>query len=158
MLEKIKNLALAITANKNKLLVIEKQNLLLESLIRENNWANIFNSAIGGSIWFKNIPLNVGRWAANYSLFYVLYRILNEIKPQNILELGLGETTKMIQAYKEFHNKEASCTAVEQDKEWIKLRLNNGFSKGLINIIKADVEKLNIKGYETLAYKNCLPA
>ena len=121
MIKKIKNLLSTIKQNNSKLLIIEQQNLLIENFVRENNWGNIFNTAISGSNWFKNVPLNVGRWAANYSLLYILYRTLNEIKPQNILELGLGETTKMIQAYKQFHNKEACCTTIEQNEEWIEM-------------------------------------
>lgn len=154
MINKIKNLARTLAENKSKLLIIEQQNLLNEKLLRENNWGNIFNTAISGSKWFKNVPLNVGRWAANYSLFYILYRSLNELRPMNILELGLGETTKMIQAYKQFHNKESHCITVEQSNEWIEIKLNDGISKEFIDIIKADVEKINIKGFQTLAYIN----
>lgn len=154
MIKKIRNVVKAIMSNKQKIATIEQQNLLIESLVRENNWGNIFNSAISGSTWFNNIPLNVGRWAANYSLFYVLYRILNETKPDNILELGLGETTKMIQAYKRFHNSNAFCTTIEQSDEWIEIKLQDDISKDTINIIKCDVEEINVKGYQTLTYKN----
>ena len=154
MIKKIRNLVRTIAENKSKLLIIEQKNLSIEKLLRENNWGNIFNTAISGSPWFKNLPLNVGRWAANYSLLYILYRTLNEIKPQNILELGLGETTKMIQAYKRLHNKESHCTTIEQSSEWIEIKIKDGLSKEFIDIIKADVEKINIKGFETLAFIN----
>lgn len=153
MIKKINRLALRNPIQK-RLENIERQNATIESQLKEINWANIFNSAIKGSSWFKDIPLNVGRWAANYSLFYILYRILNEIKPQNILELGLGETTKLLQAYTQYYNKDSFCTTIEQDNEWIEMRLGNGISKDYINIVKADVEKIKVKDYETLVYKN----
>ena len=131
---------------------IESQNGLIENQLKEINWANIFNSAITGSTWFNNIPLNVGRWAANYSLFYVLYRILNEINPQNVLELGLGETTKMIQAYKQYQNNEAFCITIEQDNDWIEMRLNNGISNDYINVLKTELKKIKVKDFDTLVY------
>src|SRR5687768_15072305 len=109
MMEKFKNLAKTIYENNQLLKGNLLQNLKIERMISESNWNNTFNSSINGSTWFKYIPLNVGRWAANYSLLYILYRILNEIKPENLLELGLGETTKMLQAYKQFHNQNANC-------------------------------------------------
>ncbi|MDQ2719731.1 MAG: hypothetical protein M3Z26_08240 [Bacteroidota bacterium] len=154
MIKKIRNLAGAIIENKNRLSLIEQQNKIIEGLLRESNWANIFNSAISGSTWFNNIPLNVGRWAANYSLFYILYRILDEVKPENILELGLGETTKMIQAYKQFHNKNASCTTIEQSNEWIEIKLKSGISKEYVNIMQVNLEEKNIKGFSSLLYKD----
>lgn len=127
------------------------------SLLLENNWSNVFNSAIVGSKWFRNTPLNVGRWAANYSLLYVLYRVLNEIRPANILEFGLGETTLMLQSYRQFHNDNAFCITVEHSNDWIDMRLKNGLSSDYINILKTDIEHIDVKGFKTLAYKNLPP-
>jgi 16S rRNA G966 N2-methylase RsmD len=153
MIEKLNSLKRKESIRK-RLEIIETQNAVIENQLKELNWANIFNSATVGSIWLKDVSLNVGRWAANYSFLYILFRILNEIKPENILELGLGETTKMIQAYKQHYNQNAFCTTIEQDDEWIEMRLNSGISKEYINIIKADVERIKTKDCETLVYKD----
>lgn len=147
MIKKIKSLVRIISETKERVDLIEK-------LLRENEWNNVFNSAIIGSTWFNNTPLNIGRWAGNYSLLYILYRILNEIKPERILELGLGETTKMIQAYKQHHNVNAFCVTIEQSKEWIDLKLKNGILLENIKIVKADVESIDVKGFETFIYKD----
>ena len=152
MIEKLKNVTRSIKESKKYLKMNQLQNLRIERMVSENNWSNVFNSAINGSKWFKDVPLNVGRWAANYSLLYVLYRILNEINPENILEFGLGETTKMLQVYKQCFNRNSNCITIEQDDLWIDMRLNNGISGDFITIIQADVINTNINSHCSSMY------
>lgn len=153
MIRKLKNIVRKIYDNGRRLELIEKNQEELTKLQLENYWANIFNSAVKGSTWFNNVPLNVGRWAAGYPLFYVLYRILNEIKPETILELGMGESTKMIQGYKQLHNPQALCVTVEHDKDWIEIKKRNGLSPEAISVINSELEKISVNGKETLQYK-----
>lgn len=154
MIKKFRRLAQKINENNRKIINLESHNAEIEKWVKENYWANVFNSAVKGNNWLDNISLNIGRWAGSYSLFYVLFRILNEVKPENILELGLGETTKMIQAYKKFHNKRANCITIEQNQEWIDLRLQNDISEEFVSVMLVDIEPLKVNGSETLAYKN----
>lgn len=99
----------------------EKQMLLLNEL----NWANVFHDSIRGKEFLEKLPLNVGRWAGNYSFFYVLNRILDNYKPKKILELGLGESTKLISAYLDNNLISSSHTVVEQDKDWSLIFMSN---------------------------------
>ena len=71
---------------------VSKANLIA----RENEWAAIFNNTIHDSTWLKDRSFSPGRWAVGYQFLYVMYRILNEIKPERILELGLGQSTRML--------------------------------------------------------------
>jgi hypothetical protein len=48
---------------------------------------------------------------------YPLFRVLNDFRPQNILELGLGQTTKMICQYASSFD--ADHTVVEHDASWL---------------------------------------
>jgi hypothetical protein len=157
MIKKVGKFIRKLKENNRKIDLIERRSFNIEKLAKENDWNNVFNSAIVGSTWFNNIPLNVGRWAGNYSLFYTLYRILNEIKPENILEFGLGETTKMIQAYKQYHNINSFCITIEQSEQWIDMRLKNDISSDYILLIKSDIDEINVRGYKTSVYKD-LPA
>ncbi|MBW4360362.1 hypothetical protein [Flavobacterium taihuense] len=91
----------------------------LESQNRELEWAHIYHDSIRGKKWIEELPLNVGRWAGNYSFFYVLNRILSDYMPEKILDLGLGESSKFISAYIENYLFESSHIIVEQDKNWI---------------------------------------
>lgn len=83
-------------------------------------WANVFHDAINETEWLKRNDLNPGRWAIGYQTLYVLYRILNEINPQCILELGLGESTKLISQYVNL-KENVIHNVVEHDVDWVKI-------------------------------------
>jgi 16S rRNA G966 N2-methylase RsmD len=125
-----------------------------QKLLMENNWCNVFNSAIRGNVWFYDVPLNVGRWAGNYSFFYVLFRILNDTKPLKILELGLGESTKMIQAYIKNYNQTSSCTSIEHSLEWIEVKKKSGISEKYINIVQVELAEEIVNECQTIRYSN----
>ena len=81
-------------------------------------WADIFSDVTSNSIWLKNKAFSAGRWAVGYQYLYVVYRILNEVKPKSILELGLGQSTRLLGQYAA-HNPEVRHTVVEHDLDWI---------------------------------------
>ena len=80
-------------------------------------WAQVFHDTIRDSTWLKNKTFSPGRWAVGYAYLYVMYRILNEMRPKCILDLGLGQTTRMIAQYAA-HYKSVSHVVVESDPEW----------------------------------------
>lgn len=88
------------------------------SMSRENEWAHIFHDSIRGKAWLQQLPLNIGRWAGNYAFFYVLNRILTDYRPSNILELGLGESSKFISTFIRHELKDSRHTIVEESEEW----------------------------------------
>ncbi len=81
--------------------VINNQILTEEILLtnRELLWANNFHDSIRGKKCLQELNLNIGRWAGNYSFFYILNRVLMDYKPIGILDLGLGESSKFISTY-----------------------------------------------------------
>lgn len=85
---------------------------------QEAVWAENFHDAILDSKWLLDKTFFPGRWAAGYAFLYVLYRILDEVKPQKILELGLGQTTKLISQYAS-SEVGVEHTVVEHDPEWV---------------------------------------
>lgn len=86
----------------------------------ENNWSAVFHDAIMGSKWLEKQDFCPGRWAVGYQALYVLYRVLNEVRPKAILELGLGQSTKLITQYAAT-NSEVCHVVVEHDESWIDL-------------------------------------
>ena len=84
----------------------------------ETVWAAIFNNVISGSRWLQNTSFSARRWAVGYQYLYVMYRVLNEIHPKRILELGLGQSTRMLGQYASAHEN-VSHFVVEHDSEWI---------------------------------------
>lgn len=94
------------------------------ALVHENNWAFVFNNTISESDWLANKSLSLGRWAIGYQCSYVLYRVLNEVKPKHILELGLGQSTKIIGQYSDYYD-DVQHTVVESDPQWIDFFVHN---------------------------------
>lgn len=78
------------------------------SALEEIRWGQIYNSTIAGSEWLKDQSVSPGRWAVGYNYLYILYRILNDVKPTNILELGLGQSTKLMAQYAAFYGRKSA--------------------------------------------------
>lgn len=83
----------------------------------EPYWANVYHDTIINSSWLQNKSVSPGRWAVSYIVLYVLYRILDEIKPQSILECGLGQSSKLMIQYADTHK--AKLMICEQNPEWL---------------------------------------
>lgn len=111
-------------ANNDKQISYLQQILNLERYNKryneENNWSDVFHDAIMGSKWLEKQDFCPGRWAIGYQALYVLYRVLNEVRPKAILELGLGQSTKLITQYAAV-NSEVYHVVVEHDESWIDL-------------------------------------
>ena len=87
-------------------------------LERELYYAHLVHDAIVQSSWLKDKTLNLFGWAANYGFIYALYRILDKVKPMNILEMGVGQTTNLTSQYAAYHNPKAKLIVCEHDAEW----------------------------------------
>ena len=84
----------------------------------ELEWAHVFHDSIRGKPWLESLPLNVGRWAGNYSFFYLLCRLLNDYQPKSIIEFGLGESSKVIAAFIENQLQDCRHTIIEENPDW----------------------------------------
>lgn len=111
---------------------------------REILWANIFQDTVKGSEWLVNQAFSPGRAAIGYPTLYALYRILDEYQPRSILEMGLGQSTKMIGSYIKWKvglGEEVKHYVVEHDKSWIAFfNHKNEVSKGT-EIVQLDLVK-----------------
>lgn len=144
MLKKIKALIEENRENQKK--------ILLQT--QELEWAHVYHDSIRGKQWLENLPLNIGRWAGNYSFFYVLNRILNDFKPKAILELGLGESTKFILAYLDNYLIDSKHLVIEQDENWKNIFKESFTLSNRSEIVVCALEKAIVKGFETNAYHN----
>lgn len=91
----------------------------LSRLLNEIIWANVYHDSIRSCTCLNNLSMFPGRWAANYSLLYLLYRILSDVKPSRILEFGLGESSKLISNYIENELPSSRHCIIEHDYDWI---------------------------------------
>lgn len=99
----------------------------------EATWAEIFNNTISQTTWLQNKKFSPGRWAAGYPFMYALYRTLDEFHPHSILELGLGQTTKMISQYVSI-DKSIKHIVVEHDEDWVNFYNNSSYIPSNTNI------------------------
>lgn len=143
MINKIKNF---LKENRN----YQKKQILL---LKELDWANTYHDSIRGKAWLEKLPLNIGRWAGNYSFFYVLNRILNDYKPKSILEFGLGESTKFISSYLENHLLDSKHLVIEHDASWKQAYLFQNSTSTRSNINICEIEEKAVKGYKSKGYK-----
>lgn len=114
--------------------------------------AQIFNNLINSSTWVKRRDFIPVGGAATYTFLYYLYIILEYIEPKNILELGMGQTSKLTAQYAAYKNQNSNLQIIEHDKEWIKY-----FSKQLpndSNIIALDLEDFEYKNTLNSRYSN----
>ncbi|MFW2512564.1 hypothetical protein ACNI3K_02180 [Demequina sp. SO4-13] len=84
----------------------------------ESVWAAVYRDTTDRSDWLTDQTVSPGRWAVGYPFLYVLYRVLDEARPTSILELGLGQSTKVTAQYAA-HATAVDHTVVEHDPEWI---------------------------------------
>lgn len=146
-----------IGSNRNKNKMIPEQNHSMASeYIPELLWSQIYHDTIMSSEWFLDKAISPGgphRWAAGYNLLYALYRILNEMHPKAILELGLGQSTKLTGQYSRYFG--AMHTVVEHDKEWVDF-FCNGWNKlsQQTQIRLSELDKVEYAGQKYFAYKD----
>ncbi len=130
-----------------KFLGIDYRNQILRYNM-ELRWAHVYHDSIRDKEYMSKLPLNIGRWAGSYAFFYVLNRILSDYKPKEILELGLGESSKVISTYLDNYLIESSHTIIEQDDSW-KDSFNERFKLSTrSNIHILPLQKKNVKGFE----------
>ena len=129
--------------------ILEKEDKILE-LQKEILYAQRFNNTITDSDWLKYSSFSPGGWAVDYSFLFVLFKILNSMRPSNVIEFGLGQSSKMIHQYASYYQKAA--ITIEHDKDWVDFFQKDKRGDYDINIKLMDLEMINYKGTETRTY------
>lgn len=133
---------------------VNRQMVIASRAISEALWGEIFHDSIIDSTWLKDKSFNPGRWAIGYPAMYVLYRVLNEFHPSNILELGLGQSTKMISQYVLYHD-DVHHKIIEHDKNWISFFMNSNHLSEKTQLIQKDITETTINGKDKIrCYKD----
>lgn len=125
----------------------------LELIYLELKYGLLFNDIIKDSKWLKNKNFSLINSDSNYSFMYVLYRILDKVKPKNILEFSLGQTTKMTTQYVD-SNKESKLTVIDSNQEWIDLFSDNLILSENVHLAFCDLELFKFESTENYHYKN----
>lgn len=78
-----------------------------------------------------------------------MYRVLNEARPKHILELGLGQSTRMIAQYAAAFD-DVEHIVVEHDQDWINFFKNDFALSQRTEIVRLDREMVAYKEAETV--------
>ena len=121
---------------------------------KELNFANLLHDTIINSTWLKDKSFSLHGWAANYSFIYMLYRILDNAKPQNILEMGMGQTSRLTSQYVAYCNPKAKLDIIENDAGWIATYQPQLAQNEHIKVHQRDLELFTYDKTECRKYKN----
>ena len=131
--------------NKYTELLKQTNNLCRQSQLyfNELNYANLLHDTIIQSSWLKEKSFSLFGWAANYSFIYTLYRILDKLRPLNILEMGLGQTTRLTSQYITYNNLQAKLIVCEHNADWIDV-----YRKDLPNTNNLDIHHFDLEYFD----------
>ena len=135
---------------------VELQELrsLASRQFKELNYADLLHDTIINSPWLHDKSFSLHGWAANYSFIYMLYRILDNAKPQNILEMGMGQTSRLTSQYVAYCNSGATLDIIENDAGWIATYRPQLAQSEHIKVHQRNLELFEYKGTECRKYKD----
>ena len=110
-------------------------------------WSDVYHDTIINSTWLKKKAFSPGRWAIGYPVMYVLYRVLDEFRPHSILELGLGQSTKMISQYVA-SQEDVTHKVIEHDESWRDFFKNGNKLSDRTQIIQKKLTETELNGKE----------
>ena len=130
--------------------ILESQNLQ-NRMAQESLAAITFSNAIQNSEWLKYKSFYPGRWAVEYTFLLTLFRIFEHHNFTNLLEFGLGQTSRMVHQYAAFYN--VPAITVEHDTEWIEFTRKDTHNAYPINVKVLPLEMVDYNGYKTRTYQ-----
>ena len=130
--------------------ILESQNLQ-NRMAQESLAAITFSNTIQNSEWLKYKSFYPGRWAVEYTFLLTLFRIFEHHRFTNLLEFGLGQTSRMVHQYAAFHN--VPAITVEHDTEWIDFTRKDTHNAYPINVKILPLEMVDYNGYKTRTYQ-----
>lgn len=131
---------------------LKSQNEFIKAQNAELEWANIYRDTIKDRVWLKSLAISPGRWAGNYSFFYILVRVLTDCKPQKIIEFGLGESSKVVSSFLENELLNSNHLIIEQDANWIKAFKERFNLSNNSQVLHLPLQLKTINGFEVNSY------
>jgi hypothetical protein len=86
---------------------------------KELLWAQRYHDTIRDMPELSDLALSPGGVAAGYSLLYILVRVLRHSGADSVLEIGLGQSSVLIDRWQKAHLPLARHVILEGDQGWI---------------------------------------
>lgn len=134
----------------DKIIVYQNQKILktMQANLKETQKIisrNRFYDLIIGIDWMQNLSITAGEWTVGYYYMYVMLRTLLTKKPNRILELGLGQSSKILARYHSYMN--CHYDIVEQDESWYQFFASEFDLSNEINVYIRPIEQVYNKKY-----------
>lgn len=129
----------------------EKDDIII-SQQHEILMAHKYHDTVADYEWLKYKGISPGGWAVDYAFCYTLARTLNAMHPKNILECGLGQSSRILHQYATFYG--GYAVTCEHNVEWIDFFKKETGDKYPINIQKVELKEVEYNGVRTLTYKD----
>lgn len=132
----------------------------IENKSSELLWARIWDDTCRNIEWISDLGgISPGRWAVGYNYIYVMTRILNELNPHSILDLGLGISSSLISSYVNYysrinHEDVYNHIVVEQDPKWIEVYKNTHTLGEKTHILERECISIDYNASQTYKYKD----
>lgn len=110
----------------------------------ETLWSNSFFGSIENEKWVINKAFSYGKSSIGYTALYVIFKVLNEFKPTNILEFGLGEQTNLISQYVSYNN-DIEHNIIEHDLDWVDFFTKSNPIGTKSHLVKLETEMVTYK-------------
>ena len=144
---------------KFKVFLLDKsgQKTLLEGINKQNRIATenvaaiTFTNVIRNSNWLMQKEFYPGRWAVEYSFLLSLFRILDHHMFSNMIEFGLGQSSRVIHQYAHFFN--IPALTIEHDAEWVDFTIKDIHNAYPLHVKLLPLEMIKYKGFSTRTYK-----
>lgn len=135
---------------------IAKEQKVIQNQNAEILWSHVWHDTIRSIEWAEELPsLSPGRWAVGYNYLYIMTRVLNDIKPHRVLDLGLGISSTLITKYfNYYHYIDGMHTIIENNPEWIKFYTGSHEVSEESHIILLNRVIREHDGSEYYAYEN----
>lgn len=143
--------------------IINHEKAVIDHL-EEINYSNVWHDTIKGIEWAEGLSgVSPGRAAVGYNYLYVMTRILNELRPDCVLDIGLGISSTLISQYfancYEKGQAADSCDVgghyiLEHSEEWIDFYKKEHFLSKYSTIIMHQLVVKTIDGNKFYAYEN----
>lgn len=123
---------------------------------KELLWAQIWHDTIKGCEWVgEDFGVSPGRWAVGYDYLYVMTRILEEIRPKYVLDIGMGISTSLLSRYFDYYKyDDCGHIVVEHDGNWINFYTQRHKISNCTQIHNTPLIEKNIEGCAFMAYKD----
>ena len=114
---------------------------LINNCVNDILYGQNLDRAASKSEWLKKKDFSTGSAAVNNQYMYMLYKILDSGRFSSFLDIGMGQTSKLMQQYAE-HNTGVRHVIIEGDRDWADYFSDiNGKGASEIEIFEYEMKK-----------------